>query len=195
MKFRIEPALGRRIATLSLPVVAAMLSQTAINLVDHVLVGRLPREQSTPGQAALGISLVLLWMIGGFLSALAVGTQAMTARRIGAGRPEDAGAVLSNSLAVAAVGSVVASVAAWVFVPAIFPFLHRDPAVLQLGVPYLRWRFVGVVSMVLTTSYKAFFDGVGRTRVHMYAAIVMNVVNFFLALGLIFGHFGLPCLG
>src|SRR5579884_1285297 len=150
MNLTIDRRLGRRIASLSLPVVAAMLSQTAINLVDHILVGRLPDPERTAGQAALGISLILFWLVGGFLSALAVGTQAMTARRFGAGQNEEAGQVLTNSLVIAVCSSVVAVTAAWFAVPKILPFFHKDQELLRLGEPYLRWRYIGVVSMVTT---------------------------------------------
>jgi len=195
MKLAIDPKLGRRIAALSLPVVAAMLSQTALNVIDHILVGRLPGEEQRAGQAALGPSLVLLWMVGGTLSAIAVGTQALAARRIGAGEPEQAGQVLTNSLVIAFASSLVAATIAWILVPGIFPLFGRDQLLLDLAVPYLRWRMVGVVSMVMTASYKSFFDGLGRTRVHMYAALVMNLVNLVLGIGLIFGRLGMPRLG
>ena len=68
----------------------AMLTQTLINQVDHVLVGHLPQSESTPGQTALQISVILLWAFGGMLAAISVGTQALTARRIGAGDVEGA---------------------------------------------------------------------------------------------------------
>ena len=50
-----------------------------------VFFSELPPEEGIPGQSALAISLPLLWAVGGFLSAISVGTQAMTARRFGAG--------------------------------------------------------------------------------------------------------------
>ena len=43
----IEPALSRRIIQLSAPVMLAMLSQTLINQVDHILVGHLPLAEAT----------------------------------------------------------------------------------------------------------------------------------------------------
>jgi putative MATE family efflux protein len=195
MQLRIDPALGRRIASLAAPVVLAMMSQTLINQVDHVLIGRLPASQSIPGQAALGPSLILFWAVGGFLSAISVGTQALTARRIGEQDHERAGQVMFNSLLVAAALSLVASIAGWYAAPYMFRAVHKDPDVIRLGVPYLRWRMVGVMSMVTTISYKSWFDGLGKTRVHMGAAITMNVVNFFLNIGLIFGKWGLPAWG
>jgi putative MATE family efflux protein len=172
-----------------------MMSQTLINQVDHILIGRLPASESIPGQAALGPSLILFWMVGGMLAAISVGTQALTARRFGENDHERAGQVLFNSLLVAAVTSAVASVLAWIFAPHILHFITKDPDELRLGVPYLQWRMAGVFSMVTTISYKSWFDGLGRTRVHMGAAIAMNIINFFLNIGLIFGKWGFPALG
>ena len=189
-----ETGLGRRIVQLSYPVMLAMLSQTLINQVDHILVGHLPQSESTPGQTAVQISQILLWMFGGFLSAITVGTQAMTARRAGAGDIEGAGAVSTNSMVLAIGSSIVVTVLCYLATPWLFWIFNKDPAVLALGVPFLRWRFLQISGMVITASLKAFFDGLGKTRVHMGAAITMNIANFLLCVALIFGpeHPGIP---
>ena len=83
----VEPLLARRIVRLGVPVIIGMLTQTAINIIDGLMVGRLPDEAAVIGTAAIGPSLILLWAFGGFLSAISVGTQAMTARRIGEDLP------------------------------------------------------------------------------------------------------------
>lgn len=172
-----------------------MLSQTAINQVDSAFVARLPREISTPGQSVLGISLIYFWAIGGFLSALAVGTQALTARRAGERAPERAGQVLTNSLLLTATLGALASVISFFVVPHLGGLMFHDPVVRDLGVPYLRIRMLGVFTMVTTVSFKAFFDGLGKTRVHMYAALAMNVTNLILCFALILGHWGFPRMG
>ena len=182
-----DPTLSRRILQLSYPVMLAMLTQTLINQVDHVLVGHLPIAESTPGQTAVQISQILLWMFGGFLSALTVGTQALTARRAGADDLEGAGAVSTNSVAVALTTSLVMTALTYLAAPMLFRLFSKDPAVLALGVPFLRWRFLQITGMVTTASLKSFFDGLGKTRVHMGVAIVMNLANFFLCIGLIYG--------
>jgi putative MATE family efflux protein len=58
----------------------------------------------------------------------------------------------------------------------------------QLGVVYTRLRMLGVGGMVVTFSYKAFFDGIGRTYVHLWAALAMNVFNIGLNYLFIFGN-------
>ncbi len=195
MKFRVDPELGKRIVLLSAPVVLAMLCQTAINVVDQALIGRLPASDSVPGQAALGPALNIFWAIGGFLSAISVGTQALTARRTGEQGHEQAGKVLVNSLIVALISSFLFTIIGWFSAGRLFRMVNSNPDVLRLGVPYLRWRLLGVTSMVAAFSYKSWFDGLGKTHVHMVAAILMNVLNFFLNLALIFGKWGCPALG
>lgn len=182
-----EPAITRRIIALSYPVMLAMLTQTLINQVDHILVGHLPQSEATPGQAAVQVSVILLWAFGGFLAAISVGTQALTARRVGENDVEGAGAISTNSQALAIIASLVVSAITYAAAPMLFRLMNKDPAVVALGVPFLRWRFLQIGSLVITASLKSFFDGLGKTRVHMGVAVVMNIANFVLCVALIFG--------
>ena len=97
-----DPAISRRIIALSSPVMLAMLSQTLINQVDHILVGHLPLAEATPGQTAVQISQILLWAFGGFLASISVGTQALAARRI---TPKDTESLDLSAWRVAGVGA------------------------------------------------------------------------------------------
>lgn len=190
-----EPTLLRRIVTLGLPVIIGMMTQTLINQVDGMFIGRLPEEQAVPGHAAMGPSLILLWAFGGFLSAISVGTQALAARRIGEGDLRGAGRVLTNSVVLAVTTSVLATVAAIALVPVLFPLMHSDPQVQKIGIDFCQIRFLGILPMVVTASVKSFYDGLGRTWIHMTVAIAMNVINFFLCWVFVFGNLGVEQMG
>jgi Na+-driven multidrug efflux pump len=192
MTFGIDTERGKRIIALAAPIVIAMFTQTFINVVDTVFVGKLEPSYSIPGQSALGFSLPILWSIGGFLAAVGVGTQAMTARRFGAGDNDGAGVVLANSAVVAVVSSLVFTVFGWYWIPVFFKFLTSNESVVSLGVPYARLRILGILAMVTTTGFKGFFDGIGKTRVHMYAALIMNGANIILNYVFIFGVGPIP---
>src|SRR6187402_2207121 len=84
----------RAILRLALPTVAAMLTQSVVNEIDIIFFARLPCPESSNAQAALLPSLILLWLFGGSLSAISVGTQAIAARRFAERRKLDAGRVL-----------------------------------------------------------------------------------------------------
>ena len=180
--------LSSNVLKMAMPVVLGMVTQTAINILDTLMVGRLPKVEANPGQAAIGLSLPFMWLVGGFLSAIWVGTQALTSRRAGEGNDKAAGRVLSNSLALAVSSSLVFTFAAVAVTPPLIRALYTDPAVVSYGIEYLQVRYFGILAMVGTFSYKSFFDGIGKTHLFMVAAVIMNVLNVLLNFALIYGY-------
>ncbi|MES1174432.1 MAG: MATE family efflux transporter [Myxococcales bacterium] len=183
------------ILKLALPTVLAMLAQSAVNEVDIIFFSRLPCPESSTAQAALLPSLILLWMFGGSLSAISVGTQAISARRFAEGKSNDAGAVLVNSWVCALLAGAVFTALGYLVMPYALNALIRVPEVREAAQGYLKWRLLGITSMAATFSFKAFFDGIGKTHVHMVASVVMNVINVVLCIALIFGYWGSPRMG
>src|SRR5512147_2867098 len=114
---------------LAAPTVLAMLTQSVVNEIDVVFFSKLPCPESSNAQAALLPSLILLWLFGGSLSAISVGTQALTARRFAEGKPDDAGAVLVNSWSIALLTSVVFTLIAYLTLPWTLPLIIKVPAV------------------------------------------------------------------
>jgi len=185
----------RVILKLALPTVFAMLTQSAVNEVDIIFFSHLPCPESSTAQAALLPSLILLWMFGGSLSAISVGTQAIAARRFAEGKSLDAGAVLVNSWICSLLAGIVFTCIGYLLLPFALNALIRVPEVRTAAQGYLNWRLLGITSMAATFSFKAFFDGVGKTHVHMVASVVMNVINVVLCIALIFGYWGAPRMG
>jgi Na+-driven multidrug efflux pump len=183
------------ILRLAMPTVVAMLTQSAVNEIDVVFFSRLPCPVSSNGQAALLPSLIVLWAFGGSLSAVSVGTQALTARRYAEGNYKAAGAVLFNAAAFSIIAGIVATLIGLFAAPALFSAIIKVPEVREIAVDYTRFRLFGVVSMAMTMAIKAFFDGIGRTHVHLVAAIVMNAFNVLFCWLFIFGNAGAPAMG
>src|SRR5436190_10664456 len=109
----------RLVLRLAMPTVLAMLTQSIVNEIDIFFFSRLPCPESSDAQAALLPSLIILWMFGGSLSAVSVGTQALTARRFGEGNIEEAGGVLQNAWFFALVAGVLFTVGGYLAMPAI----------------------------------------------------------------------------
>jgi putative MATE family efflux protein len=183
------------ILRLATPTVIAMLTQSIVNEIDAIFFAHLPCPESSNGQAALLPSLIVLWAFGGSLSAISVGTQAFTARRFAERKPTDAGAVLANAALFALVAGIAFTVFGYALMPLLLGTLIKVPGVREAANVYLRWRLLGVTSMAVTFAFKAFFDGIGKTHVHLVSAVVMNVLNIVLCYTLIFGHGGFPRMG
>lgn len=188
----IQPKYWPRILSMAMPIVIAMLTQTAINILDTLMVGWLDSSYAVPGQSALSFSMPLMWLFGGFLSSISIGTLAIVARRQGEGNFRLAGAALTNAVSIALISSLIVGTLAYAFTPQIFRMLIDNDAVIAFGVPYARFRLLGVLSMVTTAAIKAFFDGTNKTHVHMVAAIIMNVANVIMNYIFIFGLGPIP---
>jgi MATE family multidrug resistance protein len=185
----------KTILRLAVPTVFAMLSQSIVNEIDVVFFSHLPCPDSSNGQAALLPSLILVWLFGGSLSAVSVGTQALVARRYAEGNRHAAGAVLANAAFFCVIGGLIFSALGLACLPWLVRSMIRVPEVQRVAIEYSRWRFLGVVSMAASMAIKAFFDGIGRTSVHLVAALVMNVFNVLFCWMFIFGHLGAPQMG
>lgn len=185
----------RVVLRLAAPTVLAMLTQSIVNEVDIVFFSWLPCPESSNAQAALLPSLILLWGFGGSLSAVSVGTQAIAARRFAEGRHSDSGAVLANSWFFSLLAGGLFTAVGYGLLPFLLEHLIKVPEVREAAHAYLKWRLLGISSMVITFSFKAFFDGIGKTHVHMVSAIIMNALNIVLCMILIFGRLGAPRMG
>jgi putative MATE family efflux protein len=183
------------ILRLATPTVLAMLTQSVVNEVDIVFFSHLPCPESSNAQAALLPSLILLWLFGGSLSAISVGTQAIAARRLAEGKSDDAGSVLVNSWFFAAVAGAVFTALGYLCLPLVLRFLIKVPEVRHAARAYMQWRLLGIASMAITFSFKSFFDGIGKTAVHMVSAVVMNALNIVFCWLFIFGNLGAPRMG
>lgn len=185
----------RTIVRLATPTVIAMLAQSVVNEIDVVFFSRLPFPESSNAQAALAPSLILVWLFGGTLSAISVGTQALTARRVAERAPADAGRVLLNAMWFSLWAGLAFTLLAEASLTSVLRLVKVPEAALPIAVSYSRYRMLGIVSMAMTQAVKSFFDGIGKTYVHLVASVVMNIVNVSLCWLLIFGNAGAPRMG
>ena len=179
------------IAGLATPVVLAQLSQTLMGLVDTIMVGRLGET----ALAAVGVATLLFSATAMSLKAVEVAVQTYTARRVGQGRDGEVGAVLATGLTVAWVVGAAFMVVGLAWPHKLMSWVAADQAMLDLGAVYCRWRYAGMLPLLMYFLVKAMFDGIGWTRIGMRTGIGMNLLNVLLNWVLIFGKLGVPVMG
>jgi MATE family multidrug resistance protein len=103
--------------------------------------------------------------------------------------------VLANTALFCVVAGAVFSAVGMVCLPWLIRSMIEVPEVQHIALSYTRWRMLGIISMAASMGIKSFFDGIGRTHVHLVAAIVMNVINIVFCWIFIFGHLGAPRMG
>jgi putative MATE family efflux protein len=185
----------KAILRLATPTVIAMLSQSAVNEIDVLFFARLPWPESSNAQAALAPSLLIVWLFGGTLGAVSVGAQALTARRHAERNYDAAGAVLTNAVFFCLVAGPVLMGLGAVVMPLLVKSVLKVQEAQDTAIAYSRWRLLGIMSIGMTMAFKGFFDGLGRTTLHLVSAIVMNAFNVLFCWMFIFGNLGAPRMG
>lgn len=185
------PERRNRILTIALPIIGGMMSQNVLNLVDTAMVGTL----GPAALAAVGIGGFLNFLSAAAIMGLAVGVQAMTARRIGEKRAAESAIPLNGGLVLALIVGSVLTLTAFLVAPLVFPVLNPDPAVATEGVGYFQARCLGIAAVGMNFSFRGFFTGVGLSQLYMRTLLIMHGCNVVLSYLLIFGALGFPELG
>lgn len=190
MRLLPHKAFVRPILSLATPAVAGLSSQTLVSIIDAALVGRL--DNAEVALAAMGLGLLATWALTSFFSSFSTGTHVLVARRQGEGNYTAVGEVLNNSLLICLIVGIAVSLIGYRFSFEIINFFAQDPAVSKTGASYIGYRFLGLPFFLLIVSYRGFFFGIGHTRVFMFSAIVINVINIVFDVLLIYGELGFP---
>ncbi len=176
---------------ISLPIMGGMMSQNVLNLVDIGMVGRLGDN----ALAATGIGSFTNYLAISFIIGLSAGVQALAARRLGEGRNSETAIPLNGGLLLALMIGLPLCIVLILATPFAFNFLTGDPAVRELGVPYLQVRIASMIAVGMNFSFRGYWSAIHMTGVYLRTLLIMHAINIFLNWVLIFGNLGAPELG
>jgi putative MATE family efflux protein len=181
----------QRVWAIALPIMGGMMSQNVLNLVDIAMVGRLGDK----ALAATGIGGFTNYLAISFIIGLSAGVQALAARRLGEGRHEETAVPLNGGLILALLIGIPACAVMILATPLAFNLLSDDPAVRELGIPYLQARIMGMVAVGMNFSFLGYWSAIHMAGVYLRTLLIMHTINIFLHWVLIFGKLGMPALG
>jgi len=168
-----------------------MVSQNLLNIVDTAMVGFL----GDPALAAVGLGGFVVFMCQALILGISTGVQANAARRKGEGRSDRAAAILNTALLLVLLIAPVLSVVLIQLAEPAYPYLNDDPAVIELGVPYIEWRLGAIVFVGMNFAFRGYWNALDMSRLYMGTLIAMHACNIFLNYALIFGNFGFQAYG
>ena len=181
----------QRVWAIALPITGGMMSQNVLNLVDIAMVGRLGDK----ALAATGIGGFTNYLAISFIIGLSAGVPALAARRLGEGRTEETAVPLNGGLILALLIGIPACVVMVLTTPFAFTLLSDDPAVRELGIPYLQARLLGMVAVGMNFSFRGYWSAIHMAGMYLRTLLIMHSINIFLHWVLIFGKLGAPALG
>jgi len=181
----------RRIWELAWPAILANLLQSTVGFVDIKIVGSL----GAPAVAAVTTGNRIFFILQAVLIAVTAGTTALVARAWGAGRHDEAARVTRTSLWLCIAVAGLMTLPGVVFADELAGIFRLDAGTVALAATFIRWlSFFNVpfaLAMVLGTALRA----AGDTRTPLWIGAGANLLNIFLAYGLVYGAFGFPTLG
>lgn len=178
-----ESNLTRSVLRLAWPVVVQQVSFTTVQLVDTFLVGHLGED----ALAGVGLASILYWVPISGMFAIGIGTTAVVARNVGAGRPEQAEKTLRSAQMLALLwGVAMAAVFFWAAAP-MLRIMGAEPAALDQGVLYMQAAAFGIPFYTLLFASNACLQGSGDTRTPMLIMLAVNLINGILSWVLING--------
>lgn len=181
----------KTLLTLSGPVVISRLGIMAMGLCDAIVVGNYSAQHLGYHALAWAPTSVILTMAVGLLT----GVQVMTARRIGEGRRDLAGAVLRRGLVYAFWIGIISSGILLAVGPAFLHAIGLEPDLANGATPALIVFSLSLPGYALSVTASFWLEGLSRPGPGAWAMWAANIVNLGLDLLLVPGTFGLPALG
>jgi putative MATE family efflux protein len=180
--------LDRHVWKLAIPSIAENLLQTALMIIDTLMISY---YGSVPVAAATTAGIIL-WRTHMVLGCIDRGTTAMVARFSGEGNHELVARTIAQSTWLALLIGAIQTSAGLVFAPQMLTALGTSEEVTAAATPYLRAIFVASGARMFFFVAAAALRGVGDTRTPMWITLWMNVLHVVANYALIFGHWGFP---
>ncbi|MCE8031733.1 MAG: MATE family efflux transporter [Halomonas sp.] len=181
----------RRILRLALPIIAAMVTQSLINLIDAALVGSLGEVPL----AGVGIGGYAMFLITALVFGLSSGVQAQTAWRHGEQAWHQRALPLNAGLAIALLVSLPVTLLCLWQAPWLLGWLNPSAEVTDVAVEYFRWRVLSLAAVAMIFCFRGYWNGIQQSGFYLRIMLVMHVVNVLASICLIFGYLGLPAMG
>lgn len=181
----------KELLKLTWPLFIELLLFMLLGTVDTIMLSK----YSDKAVAAVSVSNQIAGFINLLFAVVTTGTAVLCAQYKGAKDQKNLSLVATVSLLFNATLGIILSVVLVVFGKDLLSLLNVPTEVMSYGVDYL--TIVGGAAFVqaLLSTISAIVRSHGFTKITMYLAIGMNILNIIGNYLLIFGKFGLPALG
>ncbi len=180
----------RQVLAFGIPVALHNFANTAVNMLDTVMVGRL----GGPQLAAVNQCNQLYLFYTMFIWGVCMGAATLSARYWGKGETKPIRDLIGLTVQISAVVGVLLSAAILIFPHFVMRIFASDPEVIRYGVEYLKVIGWAYIFPAFTLTYLSNLRAVGNVKISLVASLFSCCVNGFLNWVLIYGNLGAPRL-
>ncbi len=177
---------------LALPTMVVLIAQTAVNIAEAYYVGFLGTDALAGVAMVFPVFMLMTMMSNGGLGS---GVASAVARAVGAGRKDDADALVLHALVLAVVVGAVFTLGAIKGGPLLYRALGGTNGALDAALKYSNYLFAGAIPVWIVNLQAAALRGSGNVKVPALVTLVGALVLIPASPLLIFGFGPIPALG
>ncbi len=181
----------KQIWNIAIPIIIGSIAQNILNVTDTAFLGRVGEVEL--GASAIGGLLYYVFMMLGF--GYGVGTQIIIARRNGEGRLSEIGQTARNSFYFLIILAIISFLFVRYYSPVLLNISIDSASILEKSNEYLYLRSIGFFFVFTNIAFRSLYIGIEKTRVIIYATVIIAGINIILDYFLIFGKFGFEEMG
>ncbi|HEY8733318.1 MAG TPA: MATE family efflux transporter [Puia sp.] len=174
---------------LAIPIIMGELAQMSLHLIDTAMVGAISYKHLAA--ASLVMTAANIPFVIGI--GMTISVSQMVSMANGRNDHQLISHYLFNGFILCTAFAFIIS-AGLVFGRDILKYLHQDPQVVVLALPFMTLVGLSIIPMLLFMTLKQFTDGLEYTKTAMMLSIAAMPVNIFLNWLLIYGNWGFPRL-
>jgi len=177
--------IGSSLLKLAGPTTAVMVAQTFVAIAETFIFGKLGTEALAGFALVFPLMMMMTMMAAGGMGG---GVAAAMARTLGAGRRDDARALVLHALVLGAVLAMVFTLLAWTVAPALYRLLGGEGHALDHALTYSHVLFSGAIVIWANFFLSALLRGGGDAatpgRYMLLSSIAQVPLSYVLALGI-----------
>jgi putative MATE family efflux protein len=177
---------------LALPTMTVLLAQTAVNIAEAYYVGYLGTDALAGVALVFPVFMLMTMMSNGGLGS---GVASAVARATGAGRADDADALVFHAIILAVIVGAIFTIGTHWGGPVLYRALGGRDGALAAAVDYSDYLFAGSIAVWIVNFQAAALRGSGNVRVPAMVTLVGAMVLIPFSPLLIFGFGPVPRLG
>ena len=184
-----EP-IGRLLAKLALPTVAAQMINMLYNIVDRIYIGHIP-ETGAMALTGVGVCMPLIMIISAFAALVGNGGAPRATIFMGKNKKDDAEKILANCFTMQILLSIVLTVVLLIWNRDFLLAFGASANTIEYATSYMNIYALGTIFVQLTLGMNAFITAQGFAKEGMLSVLIGAVVNIILDPIFIFGvHMG-----
>ena len=170
---------GRLLASLAMPAIAAQIVNLLYNMVDRIYIGHIPGSGSY-ALTGMGVTLPVITLVAAFAALVGFGGAPRAAIAMGKGDNDTAERILGGCTAALLCLAVVLTIVFFVFAEPVLYAFGASTETIVYAQPYLRIYVCGSVFVMIATGLNSFITSQGFATVGMRTVMIGAGLNILL---------------